>query len=100
MLNRQLKFGLIAFVLSSMIALAVSIPAASALTPRDFTIENNSHHTERFPGGVKICGDHVCSVDEWSQMRHAMQDAQRNPSECSQLKEWKHCGGYMKHSGQ
>ncbi len=99
MSNRQLKFGLVAFVLSSMIALAVSIPAASALTPRDLSILNDAHHTERFLGGPKVCGDHVCSAGEWSQMRHSLQEAQKNSAECPQLKEWKHCGGYMK-SGQ
>lgn len=99
MSNRQLKFGLVAFVLSSMVALAVSIPAASALTPRDLSILNDAHHTERFPGGIKVCGDHVCSVDEWSQMKHALRDAQRNHTECPQLKEWKSCGQYIK-SGQ
>ncbi|MEO9276896.1 MAG: hypothetical protein ABI340_03820 [Nitrososphaera sp.] len=100
MSNPQLKFGLVAFVLSSMVALAVSIPAASALTPRDLSILNDAHHTERFPGGVKVCGDHVCSADEWSQMKHALRDAQRNPADCSQLKEWKACGVYVKQSGQ
>ncbi len=100
MFNRQLKFGLIAFVLSSMVALAVSIPAANALTPRDMNVFNDNHHTERFLGGVKICGDHVCSVDEWSQMKHALRDAQRTHTDCPQLKEWKSCGSYTKQSNQ
>lgn len=92
MSNRQLKFGLIAFVLSSIIVFAVSLPAASALTQRDFTYLNDRHHTDRFPGGQKVCGDHLCTVQEWSDMKKALQDSQRNNSACEDLKQWRACG--------
>ncbi len=99
MVNRKLYFGLTAVVLSSIMVFAVALPAANALTPRDFQYLNDNHKTERFPGGQHVCGDHLCSADEWSKMKQALRAAQRNPAECEQLKEWKPCEPSSSKSG-
>ncbi len=53
---------------------AVSIPAASALTSR--TNFNDNHYTALFPGGPRICGDHICAPGEYDQMQQALAHAQ------------------------
>ena len=53
---------------------AVSIPAASALTSR--TNFNDNHYTARFHGGLGICGDHICKPGEYSSWQKAMSAAQ------------------------
>jgi hypothetical protein len=90
MSKQQLKIGLLAAVMSAVMVFAVSLPAASALTPRDFTYSTTSH-TDRFPGGQKICGDHLCSIHEWGKMKKALEEAQRDPTICKELIQWKSC---------
>ncbi|HKU33517.1 MAG TPA: hypothetical protein VJR22_06700 [Candidatus Nitrosotalea sp.] len=91
MLNQKLRFGLAAVALSALVIYAVAVPSASALTPRDFQYLNDNHKTDRFPGGQHVCGDHLCTPQEWSAMKQAIGSAQRNPSECSELKQWQAC---------
>jgi hypothetical protein len=53
---------------------AVSIPAASALTSR--TNFNDNHYTALYPGGPRICGDHICAPGEYDKMQQALAHAQ------------------------
>ena len=92
MSNHQLKIGLVAAVLSTIMIFAVSLPAANALTTRDMSVFNDQHHTDRFPGGQKICGDHLCSTAEWTDMKVALSHAQYAKNHCDELKSWKACG--------
>ena len=92
MSNQKLHLGLFAEALSSLMIFAVALPAANALTPRDFGYFDDRHTTDRFTGGQKVCGDKLCTAGEWSKMKRAMHFAERNPSECKELKNWKSCG--------
>ena len=53
---------------------AVSIPAASALTSR--TSFNDNHYTALYPGGPRICGDHICAAGEYDKMQQDLSKAQ------------------------
>jgi hypothetical protein len=53
---------------------AVAIPAASALTSR--TNFNDNHYTALYPGGPRICGDHICAPGEYDKMQQALAQAQ------------------------
>ena len=53
---------------------AVSIPAASALTSRSNF--NDNHYTALYPGGPRICGDHICAPGEYDKMQQALAQAQ------------------------
>ena len=92
MSNRKLHLGLIAGMLSTIMIFAVALPAANALTARDFRFLDDRHTTDRFPGGQKVCGDHLCTSGEYSKMKRMLHDAERNPMECADLKNWKECG--------
>ena len=61
-----------AVIMTSIVA--ITIPAASALTTR--TNFNDNHYTASYPGGPKICGDHLCAPGEWDQMQQALAEAQ------------------------
>lgn len=91
MVNQKLQIGLAAVVLSSIMVFAAALPAANALTPRDFQYLNDNHKTDRFPGGQHVCGDHLCSADEWGKMKQAIRESQRHPGECDELKKWEPC---------
>jgi hypothetical protein len=53
---------------------AVTIPAASALTSRSSF--NDNHYTALYPGGPRICGDHICAPGEYDKMQQAISQAQ------------------------
>ncbi|HYL67441.1 MAG TPA: hypothetical protein VEU72_09880 [Nitrosopumilaceae archaeon] len=53
---------------------AVTIPAASALTSRSSF--NDNHYTALYPGGPRICGDHICAPGEYDKMQQALAEAQ------------------------
>jgi hypothetical protein len=53
---------------------AVTIPAASALTSR--TSFNDNHYTALYPGGPRICGDHICAPGEYDKMQQELAKAQ------------------------
>ncbi len=82
--------GLIAIVISSILALSVTLPAASALIQRDNF--DDSHTTARFLGGVKICGEHICKPGEHDKQLKAMNNAQYAAAKCREaLKQGKKC---------
>ncbi|MDE1863150.1 MAG: hypothetical protein KGI33_09580 [Thaumarchaeota archaeon] len=91
MLDKKVKGVLAAAAFAALIAYAFAVPSASALTPRDFQYLQDTHKTTRFPGGQEVCGDHLCSPQEWSAMQQALGNAQRNPGECASLKQWHAC---------
>ncbi len=53
---------------------AVTIPAASALTSRSSF--NDNHYTVLYPGGPRICGDHMCAPGEYDKMQQELAHAQ------------------------
>ena len=53
---------------------AVTIPAASALTSRSSF--NDNHYTVLYPGGPRICGDHICAPGEFDKMQQELAMAQ------------------------
>ena len=92
MSNQKLHIGLIAIALLSIVVLAAAMPAANALTPRNFQYFSANNKTDRFPGPPYVCGDKVCTADEWSKMKQELRQAQRDPTACPQLKSWVTCG--------
>jgi hypothetical protein len=91
MSNQQIRIGLVALVLSVIMVFAAALPAVNALTPST-VYDRYQQKTDRFPGGQHICGDKLCSVDDWAKMKKSLHSAQRNPSACPQLKAWETCG--------
>ena len=90
MSNQQVKLGLVAFVLVAILVFAAALPAVSALTPS--TIYGRyQQKTDRFPGGQQICGDKLCSPDQWSKMKNDLRKAQFDSSKCPQLRAWISC---------
>ena len=82
--------GLLAIVISSILALSVTLPAASALIQRDNF--DDSHTTTRFLGGIKVCGEHICKPGESNKMLKALNDAQHAAAKCREaLKAGKKC---------
>ncbi|TLX82747.1 MAG: hypothetical protein E6L00_02710 [Thaumarchaeota archaeon] len=82
--------GLLAIVISSILALSVTLPAASALIQRDNF--DDSHTTTRFLGGIKVCGEHICKPGESNKMLKALNDAQHAAAKCREaLKQGKKC---------
>ncbi len=92
MSEHPIKIGLVAVALSSLMIFALSLPAASALTPRDLSILPDNHTTDRFSGGQRICGDHICSDWQWSHMKNLLHRAQSNAGICAILESWHWCG--------
>jgi len=82
--------GLLAIVISSIVALSITLPAATALTQRDNFDDN--HTTARFLGGMKICGDHICKHGEYDKQVKQINDAQHAAAKCREaLKAGKKC---------
>ena len=89
MVNLQ-HMGLIAIVLSSILALSVTLPAASALIQR--TNFDDAHTTVRFLGGVKVCGEKICKPGQYDKQLKAMNNAQYAAAKCREaLKAGKKC---------
>jgi len=91
MSNQQIKVGLVALVLSVILVFAAALPAVNALTPSTI-YDRYQQKTDRFPGGQHICGEKLCSSNEWAKMKNALHVAQRNSDSCPQLKGWTPCG--------
>jgi len=72
--------GLLAIAISSLVALSITLPAATALMQRDNF--DDSHTTARFIGGIKICGDHVCKHGEYDRQLQQLNDAQHAAAKC------------------
>src|SRR5438309_3002110 len=77
-MNRKLRYlGLLLILPVFTVALTSTwqtIPAASALTSR--TNFNDNHYTALYPGGPRICGDHICAPGEYDKMQQALAQAQ------------------------
>jgi len=67
--------GLLAIAISSILALSVTLPAATALTQRDNFDDN--HTTARFLGGQKVCGDKLCTGSQYSKHIEKIMAAQQ-----------------------
>jgi Spy/CpxP family protein refolding chaperone len=90
MSNQQVRLGLVAFVLVAILVFAAALPAVSALTPS--TIYGRyQQKTDRFPGGQHICGDKLCSPDQWAKMKNDLRKAQSDSMRCPQLRAWVSC---------
>ena len=85
------KLGLIATILSLTIICSITLPSANALTPRDVSIIKDYVVTDKYPGGQRVCGDHLCSASEYTAMKHALQVHIKNSKTCEELKQWKVC---------
>jgi hypothetical protein len=72
--------GLLAIVISSIVALSITLPAATALTQRDNF--DDSHTTARYLGGQKVCGDHLCKPGQYDKQLQQMNDAQHAAAKC------------------
>jgi hypothetical protein len=79
MVNLQ-HMGLLAIAISSILALSITLPAATALIQRDNF--NDSHTTARFLGGQKICGDHLCKPGEYDTHLQQINNAQQAAAKC------------------
>ncbi|MDE1842085.1 MAG: hypothetical protein KGH95_00380, partial [Thaumarchaeota archaeon] len=77
MSNQQIKIGLVALALSTIMVFAAALPAVNALTPST-VYERFSQKTDRFPGGQHICGESLCSPDNWAKMKQTLQNAQHD----------------------
>src|SRR5579864_2625105 len=51
-----------------------TLPTASALTSRNNF--NDNHYTALYPGGPRICGDHICAPGEYDKMQQGLAQAQ------------------------
>jgi hypothetical protein len=85
------RFELVAIILSLTIIFSVTLPAVSALTPRDVSIIKDYIITDKYAGGQRVCGDHLCSASEWNAMKHALQTHIHKSITCQDLKKWKAC---------
>ena len=72
--------GLLAIAISSIVALSITLPAATALTQRDNF--DDSHTTARYLGGQKICGDHMCKPGQYDKQLRILNDAQHAAAKC------------------
>lgn len=72
--------GLLAIAISSLVALSITVPAATALIQRDNF--DDSHTTTRFLGGQKICNDHPCKPGEYGLHWQYLNDAQHAAAKC------------------
>jgi hypothetical protein len=72
--------GLLAIAISSILALSITVPAATALTQRDNF--DDSHTTTIYLGGQKICGDHLCKHGEYDKQIKQLSDAQHAAAKC------------------
>lgn len=91
MSNQQIKIGLVALVFSVVLVFAAALPAVNALTPST-VYSRYQQKTDLYPGGQHICGEKICSANEWAKMKTNLHAAQRNPNACPQLKGWQPCG--------
>jgi hypothetical protein len=91
MSNQQIKIGLVALVFSVVLVFAAALPAVNALTPST-VYGRYQQKTDLYPGGQHICGEKLCSANEWAHMKTHLRAAQRSPDACPQLKGWQPCG--------
>jgi len=77
-MNKKLRYlGLLLILPVFTVALTSTwetLPVASALTAR--TNFNDNHYTSLYPGGPRICGDHICTPGEYDKMQQELSQAQ------------------------
>src|SRR5713226_8427762 len=77
-MNKKLRYlGLLLILPVFTVALTSTwgtLPVASALTSRNNF--NDNHYTALYPGGPRICGDHVCTPGEYDKMQQGLAQAQ------------------------
>jgi len=77
-MNKKLRYlGLLLILPVFTVALTSTwqtLPAANALTSRSNF--NDNHYTALYPGGPRICGDHVCAPGEYDKMQQELAQAQ------------------------
>jgi hypothetical protein len=90
MSSQQYKLGLVALTLVAVLVFAAALPAVSALTPST-VYGRYQQKTDRFPGGQHICGESLCSPDQWAKMKNSLHKSQRDSNACPQLRAWIAC---------
>ncbi|MBI1828001.1 MAG: hypothetical protein HY222_04365 [Thaumarchaeota archaeon] len=77
-MNKKLRYlGLLLILPVFTVALTSTwetLPVASALTSRNSF--NDNHYTSLYPGGSRICGDHLCGPGEYSKYIETQNNAQ------------------------
>ncbi|MBI3639520.1 MAG: hypothetical protein HY223_04305 [Thaumarchaeota archaeon] len=77
-MNKKLRYlGLLLILPVFTVALTSTwetLPVASALTSRNNF--NDNHYTALYPGGPRICGDHICTPGEYDKMQQGLAQAQ------------------------
>jgi hypothetical protein len=76
-MNKKLRYlGLLLILPVFTVALTSTwmVPSADALTSRSSF--NDNHYTALYPGGPRICGDHICAPGEYGKMQQALSQAQ------------------------
>ena len=91
MFNQQIKIGLVALALSTIMVFAATLPAVNALTPSS-VYYRLSQEPDRYAGGQHVCGENLCSPSSWTKMKQTLHVAQHDPSKCSELRGWMYCG--------
>ncbi len=85
------KWATVSAILSLTLVFAFALPNVNALTPRDISITKDYIITDKYSGGQRVCGDHLCSAGEYSAMKHALQVHIHKSITCQDLKKWKAC---------
>ncbi|MGI0074249.1 MAG: hypothetical protein ACREA3_10610 [Nitrosotalea sp.] len=72
------KLPVMVFIAAILIASVVvlTVPAANALTPRNWSYGYNDNHITVRYGNTLICGDHMCAPGEWDKLQAALTAAQ------------------------
>lgn len=91
MSNQQIKIGLVALALSTIMVFAATLPAVNALTPSS-VYSRLSQEPDRYAGGQHVCGESLCSPGSWAKMKQTLHVAQHDPNKCSELRGWMYCG--------
>jgi hypothetical protein len=71
------KLPVMVFIATVLVASVgvLTVPAANALTQRDYTYLNDNHLTARY-GETAVCGDHMCAPGEWDKLQASLTAAQ------------------------
>ena len=72
---RSLGILLVLPLLTISVVTSFDVPAASALTKRDYYYLNDQHLTARF-GNTAVCGNHMCAPGEYTSMQQKINSAQ------------------------
>ena len=72
------KLPIMVFVATILVAsfVMLTVPAANALTQRNFQYGFDDNHRTARLGGTNVCGDHLCAPGEWDQLVTELNNAQ------------------------